>query len=445
MGVFLATMPHARAQDLPATVAPLRGADQPSQFIPFSVPTSQMRGTDVAGAGTVITLSASLDKSLTEGPRMAGVRALLGVAKAGYAQASVLPNPGLYIANNYGNSYLTGASIPIEPPWKLVFRLLIAKRQVEQTQLEISRTLWQFRGEVRRTYVAYVTAEELRKAREQVRDLSEKIVSASMTQFDKGAVPGLDVHRAKLALIQAKMDAEQAAIQVAQAKEQLNFIMGKKPEAPVTTPPLQVGKEHSELLPDFNRELITRDKLEQIAHDNRLELKIAKAILRTNEANLKNAYGNAVPTPRFVTGRVVESNPPSGPKTRNGFFQAYIDAPLLNVNQGDIARFKALEKQLKLDLAAQENQVAGQVSLAYHKVLAARQRLRTFTEEALPEAINVGNISKHGYELGQLDLNTVLDAQRATVTTQTQFYDAVLNYQLALNDLEQATGAPLPP
>ncbi len=87
--------------------------------------------------------------------------------------------------------------------------------------------------------------------------------------------------------------------------------------------------------------------------------------------------------------------------------------------------------------------IAGQVSLAYHKVLAARQRLRTFSEEALPEATNVGNIAKHGYELGQLDLNTVLDAQRATVQTQTQFFDAVLAYQLALNDLEQATGAPL--
>ena len=76
-------------------------------------------------------------------------------------------------------------------------------------------------------------------------------------------------------------------------------------------------------------------------------------------------------------------------------------------------------------------------------MLAARQRLRAFTEEALPEANKVGSISKHGYELGQLDLNTVLDAQRSAVQTQTQFFDAVLNYQLALNDLEQATGAPL--
>jgi len=61
----------------------------------------------------------------------------------------------------------------------------------------------------------------------------------------------------------------------------------------------------------------------------------------------------------------------------------------------------------------------------------------------LPEADAVATISKHGYELGQLDLNTLLDAQRVNIQTKSQFFDAVLTYQLALNDLEQATGAPL--
>ncbi len=317
-GLVLACPLAAMAQDLPATVAPLRGADQPSQFIPFSVPTAPMSGQSaIPTASGYVTLSSSLDKSLAEGPRMAGVRALLGVAKAGYFQASVLPNPGLYIANNYGNSYLTGASIPIEPPWKLVFRLLIAKRQVEQTRLEIARTLWQFRGEVRRTYVAFVTAQELLKARERVRDLNEKIVAASITQFDKGQVPGLDVHRAKLASIQAKMDATDASIQVAQARAQLNFIMGKTPESAVTTPPLDLGKERSELLPDYTRELTAAATLVKTAHDNRLELKIAKAVLATNEANLKNAYGNAIPHPQIchrASGRVKSSHRPQNTK-----------------------------------------------------------------------------------------------------------------------------------
>jgi cobalt-zinc-cadmium efflux system outer membrane protein len=429
-------------QDVPASVAPVPGPASPSQFIPFGVPTATMptlRGTDTP----MLSLSASLDTSLVQSPRMSGVRALLGVAKAGYAQALTLPNPGIYIANNYRNSYLTGASIPIEPPWKLYFRLLIAKRQVEQTKLEIARTMWQFRGEVRKAYAAFVTSEELLNARLQVRDLSQKIWDASKTQYDQGSVPGLDVRRAKLAWIQARMDADAAQIQVNQAREQLDLIMGKSPDEPIQTPPLQPGEKGSELLPEQSKELPNRAQLVLRAKENRLELKIAKAAILTNEANLKNAYGNVIPTPRFVTGRVIEANPPTGPKTKAPFFQAYIDTPVLNFNQGDITKFKAIEKQLKLDFAGQNNQIEGQVSLAYHRVMAARQRLKTFTEEALPEADAVGNISKHGYELGQLDLNTLLDAQRANIQTKSQFFDAVLAYQIALNDLEQAIGVPL--
>ena len=445
------------AQDLPATVAPLRPPAEPAQLIPFGVPVSKVESVKSVSNSGLLTLSGSLDSSLAQSPRMSGVRALLGVARANYFQASVLPNPGIYIANNYGNSYNTGVSIPVEPPWKLVFRLLIAKRQVEQTKLEIARSLWQFRAEVRRTYVAYATAKQTLVAREQMHSLSEKIVASSQTQYDKGSVPKLDVHRAQLARIQAKMDLEQASIALAQAREQLNFVMGRDPDAALNTPALlkdeglsadftkgaDFSQNKGELLPDFTRELPSRAVLVTTAQSSRLELKIARAAIATNTANLRNAYGNVLPTPRFVTGRVIEANPPTGPKTRNGFFQAYIDAPIFNVNQGDIARFKAMEKQLKLDLSAQENQVAGQVSLAYHKVLAARQRLHTFMDEALPEAGKVSSISRHGYELGQLDLNTVLDAQRAAILTQSQFFDAVLNYQLAVNDLEQATGAPL--
>lgn len=410
----------------------------PSQFIPFSVPTSRMPS---------MTLSQSLNLSLAESPRMSGVRALLDIARAARAQAWVMPNPGVYIANNYGNSYLLGASLPIEPPWKLAFRLLVAKRQIEQAEIDVARQMWQFRGEVRRNYVQLVIAEETAMARNDLTQLTKRIWDSTRVQFDSGNVPGLDVRRAKLAYIQAKMDSEQAAVLAAQAREQLNIVMGKPPETTVNVPPLPDWRDKtkvskSDLLPDFKNELPAFEKLLLLAKDNRPELKLARAAVRTNDANLKNAYGNIVPTPRFVTGWVKEINPPIGPITNKAFFQAYIDMPLLNWNQGDIARFRAMGRQLNLDVLAQENVISGQVSMSYHRVIAARQRLRTFLEEALPEAASVGEVSRHGYELGQTDLNTLLDAQRADMQIRAQYLDAVLAYQLAMNDLEQSVGVP---
>jgi outer membrane protein TolC len=393
-----------------------------------------------------LSLSASLNTAFVENPRMAGVRSLLGITKSAYWQACVMPNPGIYMSDVWHNNYFFGASIPVEPPWKLAFRLLVAKHQVKQANLEIEKSMWLFRGEVRRNYVQLVMAEEMEAARQSMMDLSQKILAATQTQFDNGNVPGLDVRRARLAFIQAKMDYEQAKIQVEQATEQLNLNMGHSAEAEVTVPRLPEPRSKlvaSELLPDWTHPLEPREHFVDLAIRNRLELRILKEAILTNQANLRNAYGNIIPTPRFVVGRASELNPPTGPIQRIPFMQVYMDAPVFNVQQGDIAKFKATGKQLPLDLKAQENVVAAQASLAYQKLVAARQKIRTFQEEALGESESISKISKDGYDLGQINANTLLDAQRANIQVKSQYLDAVLAYQLALNEMEQAVGRPM--
>src|SRR5262249_35245598 len=140
----------------------------PTQMIPFSVPNIKMPATSiptVPGPSGPVSLSASLDTSFLQNPRMAGARALLGISKSAYAQALTMPNPGIYMSNVWHNNYFYGASIPVEPPWKLAFRLLVAKHQVKQATLEMERSMWVFRGEVRRNYVELVMAQEIASAR----------------------------------------------------------------------------------------------------------------------------------------------------------------------------------------------------------------------------------------------------------------------------------------
>lgn len=445
--IFLVAELHATvalAQDS-GTLGP---APPASKFVPFSVPTSTLPTVPIPGPGNMgqfLTLEQSLNEALAGSPRMSSVRALLGIARANFAQALTFPNPGLYIVNNYQYTYYLGASIPVEPPWKVVFRLLLAKKQLEQAKLEILRQMWAFRSEVRRGYANVVMNQELLSARKELLSLAEKIWQTSQKHFENGNVPGLDVRRAKFAFIQAKMDCEQAEIKLSQAREQLNLLMGRKEDAAVSVPslPAPALPGPTELLPDFKKQFPTSDEYVKIAGENRLELKIAKQVIAVNQANLKNAIGNILPTPRFVVGRLVETNPPTGPKDQVPFMQAYIDTPLLDFQQGNIARFKAAIQQGKYDLQGQENLVVGQVKLAYKNLIAARQRIKAFHDEALPEADGMAAVARKGYELGHTDLNSLLDAQRTNIQTRSQYLDAVLNYQLAINDLEQAVGVPL--
>ena len=95
------------------------------------------------------------------------------------------------------------------------------------------------------------------------------------------------------------------------------------------------------------------------------------------------------------------------------------------------------ELESTLGNAGQQNLITGQVSLAYYRVLAARSRIKSFLKEALPEAEAVSRISRKGDELGQTDLKTLLDSQRQNLQVISQYLDAVLAYQLALNDPEE--------
>lgn len=426
---------------------PTPTAPTPTNWIPQNVPDVSMPSGRVPGYNPgLITLSASFDVSLANSPRMSGARESLGIAKSAFAQALVLPNPGIYISNVPLNNNMLGITVPIEPPWKIVFRVLVAKEQLKQARLELSRTMWLFRGEVRRAYTELVMAQERVNARKVLKDLSAKLLDVTKTHFDTGNAPGLDVRRARLPLIQAKIDYEQAEIQVQQAKEQLSLLMGQPVNSEISVPRLEEvapGLTKPELLPDFSKNELPLEHYIELAKHNRLELNILRQTLKVNSANMRNSVGNIMPTPRFVFGRARELNWPSGPVQDTFLFQAYIDVPLFDFQQGNIARFAAVGKQIKRDLVAQDNIVESQASLAYRRLIAARARIRTLKDEAIVESEAVVRIANHGYQLGQTNINTLLDAQQANIQIRNQYLDAVLAYHQALNDLEQAVGVPL--
>ncbi|MBX9722245.1 MAG: TolC family protein, partial [Candidatus Obscuribacterales bacterium] len=154
--------------------------------------------------GPAVSLSAVFDESLINSPRAANMRAQLGISKAAYAQALTLPNPSFFFLNDTAQlARQVGASIPIEPPWKLAFRLLLAKSQVKQADFEIQRNLWQLRSTVRRAYLDVVMATETRATFEELQKLSSDLLTVAQRRFAANDVPEFDVTRAELATFQA--------------------------------------------------------------------------------------------------------------------------------------------------------------------------------------------------------------------------------------------------
>lgn len=392
-------------------------------------------------------LTVAFDETLINSPRAATLRAQLGISRAAYAQALTLPNPSFFFLNDTAQrARQVGASIPIESPWKLAFRLLLAKSQIKLTDIEIQRNLWQLRSSVRRAYLDVVMAKETCATLEELQTLSATLVSISRRRFSASDVAAYDVERSSLANMQAEADYKQSLKRLEQTRQKLTVMMGRDYHQAVDVqrlPMFKLSAETNELLPDFTKELPSLDELVNDALKNRLDLKAVDQRIAVNKSSMRSAKANILPNSQFNIGNSYSGNPPDGPATRGYFIGVTQEIPLLNFQQGDIARFRAISIQLTRELEASKNIATEEVISAYQQLAAARERVGLFQSQIIPASEKVAKMARRGYEVGQNDITSTLAAQQANVQTKVSYLEAVRNYQQALTDLEQAIGHPL--
>jgi outer membrane protein TolC len=176
---------------------------------------------------------------------------------------------------------------------------------------------------------------------------------------------------------------------------------------------------------------------------NRLDIKIVQQSIAVNEANLRNVAGNTMPNPQLNVGHSYSGNPVGGPATRGFLIGVTQEIPVLNFQQADRARLKAINTQLKREFDSTKNIVTEDVILAYQQMLAARERLAAYQNKILKASNEVARLARRGYEVGQYDITATLAAQQANVQTRLSYLDAVKVYQQSMTDLEQAVGHPI--
>ncbi len=433
----------------PAVVAQLSTPFMPG-LAPGTTPQSDNSASDaIAGdttASSAFSLNAAFNETLLSSPRAESIRTHLGLSRAGLAQAFTFPNPSIvYFNDTAQKATQLGVSIPIEPPWKLAFRLLLARRQIGQAELEIEKSLWNLRGIVRRAYLQVVLAHEKLDVNQDLFNLSSNLKSIAEKRLSAGDVAGLDAIRADLAVLQANADLDQSRLRLRQLTQRLNVIVGRNHSEELEVhklPSFKIKVENTELLPDFEKPLPTLKTLILKAQDHRLDVKILKKQMSTNKAALKLAYGNIVPNPQLNVGHSVSGNPPEGPTTKGVFIGVTQEIPVGNMRQGEIARLRAIGKQIDRQIRAQKNVIAEELVVAYQDVQTARNRIESYQKRILDESQKVVQLSQRAYEVGQIDLTTALAAQKANVDVKAQYLEAVNSYQNALTQMEQSTGMP---
>lgn len=407
--------------------------------------------------GDSLTIGQAMNETLVNSPRAAAVRFNLGITKSELYRATEMPNPTIFMDSGYKAefTYRYGVTIPVEPPWKIVFRILAAKKQIKQTDFEIRNALWQLRGDIRKAYTELVVAQETYETLVDLYELSARLYEVAAKRFQAGDVPELDVLKARLLNGQNAIERDVGARRVIQARQALSTILGRAVDTPVQVPrlsPFQLRAEVVDLLPDFNKDMPQLDTLLSAAKQNRLELKVLAQAIQAAKAQLRVAYGEVLPNPTLGVGSSVVNGPPLDPSqiqpgdplpknVFHGYFvQVFQPLPIFDLNQGDISKYRATIRALNSQVISQENVIQQEVSAAYQRVLAARQRILTYQEKLLGDSNEVARLSRRSYEVGQSDITSTLLTQQANIQIRNQYLDAVNSYQQAFTDLEQSIG-----
>jgi outer membrane protein, heavy metal efflux system len=179
-------------------------------------------------------------------------------------------------------------------------------------------------------------------------------------------------------------------------------------------------------------------ELRRTALDSRPDVAAARSALRAAESG--SALARALRTRDIAVGaeyQRVGSDHSVGVITEFPLF-------VYNNQKGAIAQASAAQRFAEAQLRQVETQALTDVEKAYQAYLAARRSLSIYGEEGLATTEKMRSVVEFSYQKGEASLFELLDAQRTASQSRVAANQARAAHALAIWQLEQAIGQPLP-
>jgi cobalt-zinc-cadmium efflux system outer membrane protein len=170
--------------------------------------------------------------------------------------------------------------------------------------------------------------------------------------------------------------------------------------------------------PIFDEEMLNRFVTTQ-----NTQISIARAIIEQTKFQLRRAevepYPNPYLGPAYQYGLL--------PGGEQFWFNIQFDIPILNRNQGGIRAARGNVRVAQENLTTLQNSLLNQAHSLLSQYRAAREIVRKFEAEILPNTREMLRLALEGYSKGLTDFATFLVAQRSLVQANSDYLDALLN------------------
>lgn len=284
---------------------------------------------------------------------------------------------------------------------------------------------------LKKAYLDYYSmSREIEIHLEHVR-LLEEFEKISDAKFRNGTVTQQDILKPQVEHILLHNDVLAMTQHVESAKAAINAILSRPSEAPLGKP-----KE-----PSFPNEKFDVQELSANALASRPDVLAAESRVKSSEAMAKVASREAN-LPDFSIGADYWQMP-GAPNDAYGIMFS-INLPWFTGKHGaEVAR---LDHTLQADRAAVEtarNKALFEVRDSYLRVEAARKSLILFKGELVPKSTQSADVSRANYEKDKTSFLDLLDAERSLRDVKLKYSQALIQYEMAVADLERAVGSAL--
>jgi outer membrane protein, heavy metal efflux system len=381
-----------------------------------------------------VTLQQAVEQTLAHNPVLLAAQQNLLSYKGQEVEAGLRANPNLFLsgtdvslgANNPASpySYDVGVNRLFERGQKRRWRLDSARATTAQTEGQYHDQIRQVTLQAKQAFTNLLLAKAaLKLAQDNLSDYRH-VLQINHDRYDAGDIGKLDYERLDLLLAQFESDETAAEMNLVQAGDQLQTLMGY-------SQPSRAFDITGDLVPPVLTMSLT--DLEQRALAARPDYQAAQAAVRVADANVKLAYANGTTDP------TIEGDYQRAATYNSAGFSVNLPLRIFDRNQGNKDTSKYLATASRFNEVATQNQVYSDVDQAWIGYTTSKVLSDRYNGHYLAEAKDVLSIAEFAYQHGGLALLDYLSAVQDDRTTSLNALNSYAQTWMAIHQLSFAS------
>jgi cobalt-zinc-cadmium efflux system outer membrane protein len=370
-----------------------------------------------------LTLEGLVELALANNPTMLQYAARIDVQRGNWVQAGLYPNPNVgYNGTQIGDSGKAGQQgmyfeQPFVAPQKLSLSRATASQDVRRAEQLFAAQRQRVINDVNVRYFDLLYAQRAMEVTRELLRIGEQGQQAAEDLFRGEQVSRIDVLQARVEVHAARINLRKAENRHQAAWQSLMAVTGTPQYA---LSPVAGDLAHDVPVLEF---LSTMDRILAMSP----ELAAAQAGL--DRARFALARAKVEPYPNAD----LQYMPQHDNTTTDNIHtvQAYLNIPLFNRNQGNIAAAQAQIAAAQADIERLSLELRNRLAIAFERYANAQQQVNQYAQAILPDAQESLKLVREAYSAGQIGYLQLLTSQRT-------YFQSNLAYLDALRELRQS-------